>query len=142
MYDSKEFNYNTDKVDYGIDCVVDGITVNFTPFVIIDNCIIQRNFLSKKSSGINALVKATIPNIKLEDCILELYINKVNLKTYNLEMIKLMKEKSKKVKDKIDIKVINDFGYDKEKYKDLKLKTDKIKFNLYPKNKILRLFIK
>ena len=142
MYDSKEFNYNTDKVDYGIDCVVDGITVNFAPFVITDNYIIQRNFLSKKSSGINALVKATIPNIKLEDCILELYINKVHLKTYNLEMIKLMKEKSKKGKDKIDIKVINDFGYDKEKYKELKLKTDKIKFNLYPKSKILRLFIK
>lgn len=49
MYNSKEFDYNTDKVDYGLDCVVDGITtVNFAPFVITDNYIIQRNFLSKK----------------------------------------------------------------------------------------------
>ena len=35
---------------------------------------------------------------------------------------KLMKEKSKKLKIKIDIKVIDDFGYDNEKYKKLKLK--------------------
>ena len=55
---------------------------------------------------------------------------------------KLMKEKSKKLKIKIDIKVIDDFGYDNEKYKKLKLKTDKIKFKVVPKSKILRLFIK
>ena len=142
MYDSKEFDYNIDKVDYGIDCIIDGITVNFAPFIIIDKCIIQRNFLSKQSNGINALVIATIQNIKLEDCILELYIDKVHLKTYNLEMIKLMKEKSKKTKDKIDIEIIDEFGYDNEKYKKLKLKTDKIKFNVFPKSKILRLSIK
>ncbi len=142
MYDSEEFDYNAEKLDYGIDCTIDGITVNFAPFIITDKSIIQRNFLSKQSNGINALVIATIQDIKFEDCILELYINKVHLKTYNLEMIKLMKEKSKKTKDKIDIKVIDDFGYDNEKYKKLKLKTDKIKFKVVPKSKILRLFIK
>ena len=31
-------------------------------------------------------------------------------------MIKLMKEKSKKTKDKIDIEIIDEFGYDNEKY--------------------------
>lgn len=30
-YDSKEFNYNKNKIDYGIDCNINGITVNFAP---------------------------------------------------------------------------------------------------------------
>ena len=114
-YDSKEFNYNKDKIDYGIDCNINGITVNFAPFIITDNCMIQRNFLNKQSSGINALVTVTIQNIELKDCILEFYINQVHLKTYNLEMIKLMKEKSNKPKDLIDIKIIDNYGYDREK---------------------------
>lgn len=141
-FDSKEFDYNIDKVDYGIDCIIDGITVNFAPFVIINDSMIQRNFLSKQSSGMDALVIATIDNIELEDCILDVYINEIHLQTYNLEMIKLMKEKSKKAKDKIDIKIIDEFGYDKDKYEYLKLKTDKMKFNIFPKSKFLRLFIK
>ena len=82
-YDSKEFNYNKNKIDYGIDCNINGITVNFAPFIITDNCMIQRNFLNKQSSGINALVTVTIQNIQLKDCILEFYNNQVHLKTYN-----------------------------------------------------------
>lgn len=82
--------------------------------------MIQRNFLNKQSSGINALVTVTIQNIQLKDCILEFYINQVHLKTYNLEMIKLMKEKSNKPKDLIDIRIIDNYGYDREKYEELK----------------------
>lgn len=140
--DSKTFSYNKDKIDYGIDCIIDGITVNFAPFVILDNGIEQRNFLNIRSSGINALVTVIMENIKLEDCIVNFSINQVHLKTYSLEMIKIMKENSNKPKDKIDIKLIDEFGYDKEKYNDLKIKTNNMKFRIFPKSKILRLFIR
>lgn len=139
-YDSKEFNYNKNKIDYGIDCNINGITVNFAPFIITEKCMIQRNFLNKKCSGINALVTVTIENIKLKDCILEFYIDQVHLKTYNLEMIKLMKEKSNKPKDLIDIKVIDNYGYDSEKYEKLKNKTNNMKFKIFPQSRVLRLF--
>ena len=141
-YDSKEFNYNKNKIDYGIDCNINGITVNFAPFIITDNCMIQRNFLNKQSSGINALVTVTIQNIQLKDCILEFYNNQVHLKTYNLEMIKLMKEKSNKPKDLIDIRIIDNYGYDREKYEELKNKTNNMKFKIFPKSRVLRLLFR
>ena len=138
--DSLTFEYNKDKVDYGVDCFIDGITVNFAPFKLINNGMLQRNFLSKQNSGINALVNVPMENIKLEDCITIHFVDQVQLKTYNLEMIKIMKEKSKKPKDQVDIKVIDEHGYNKEKYEELKVKTNNMKFNIYPKSRILRFF--
>lgn len=138
--DSLTFEYNKDEVDYGVDCFIDGITVNFAPFKLINNGMLQRNFLSKQNSGINALVNVTMENIKLEDCITIYFVDQVQLKTYNLEMIKIMKEKSKKPKDQVDIKVIDEHGYNKEKYEELKVKTNNMKFNIYPKSRILRFF--
>ena len=140
--DSKTFNYNKDSIDYGIDCVINGITVNFAPFVILDKGIMQRNFLNRKSSGINALVTVTMENIELNDCIESFSIEQIHLKTYSLEMIRIMKEKSNKPKDEIDIKVIDEYGYDNKKYDDLKTKTNSMKFKISPKSRILRLFIR
>ena len=140
--DSLTFEYNKDKVDYGIDCIIEGITINFAPFEIIDNIMIQRNFLSKQNSGINALATVIIGNVKIEECSTTITINQVEIKTYNLEMLKIMKEKSNKPKDKIDIKVIDEYGYDKKKYDDLKIKTNNMKFKIFPKSKLLRLFMK
>lgn len=140
--DSKEFDYNKEKIDYGVNCIINGITVNFAPFEIVNNNMIQRNFLSKQSNGINALVTATIEDLKLEECSTIFVIEQVEVRTYSLEMVKLMKEKSNKTKDKIDIEIINEHGYNKEKYNDLKIKTNDMKFKIYPKNKILRLFLK
>src|SRR5699024_9068612 len=65
-FDSIMFDYNKAKIDYGIDCIIDGITVNFAPYEIVDNTMIQKNFLIKKSSGVNALVTVTIENVKIE----------------------------------------------------------------------------
>lgn len=138
--DSLTFEYNKDKVDYGIDCIIDGVNVNFAPFKLINNGMLQRNFLNKQNSGINALINVTMENIKLENCITIHFVDQVQLKTYNLEMIKIMKEKSNKQKDQVDIKVIDEHGYNKEKYEELKVKTDNMKFKIYPKSRILRLF--
>ena len=141
-FDSIRFDYNKNKIDYGIDCIIDGITINFAPFEIINNNMIQKNFLSKQNSGINALVTVTMENIKIEDYITTIIIDQVKIKTYNLEMVKIMKEKSNKPKDAVDIKVIDEYGYDEKKYDDLKNKTNNMKFKIFPKSKILRLFIK
>ena len=140
--DSLTFEYNKDKVDYGIDCIIDGITINFAPFETIEDIMVQRNFLSKQSSGINALVTVTIGDVKIEECSTTVIIDKVEIKTYNLEMIKIMKEKSNKPKDEIDIKVIDKYGYNKKKYDDLKIKTNNMKFKIFPKSRILRLLFR
>ena len=140
--DSLTFEYNKDKIDYGIDCIIDGITINFAPFEVIDDIMLQRNFLSKQSSGVNALVTVTIGDVKIEECSTTVIIDQVEIKTYNLEMIKIMKEKSNKPKDKIDIKVIDKYGYSQKKYDDLKIKTNNMKFKIFPKSRILRLLFK
>ena len=140
--DSMMFDYNKNKIDYGIDCVIDGITINFAPFEIFDNTMIQKNFLRKQSNGINALVTVTLENVKIEDCTTTIIVDQTKIKTYNLEMVRIMKEKSNKPKDVVDIKVIDEYGYNEKKYDDLKIKTNNMKFKIFPKSKILRLFIK
>ena len=140
--DSMMFDYNKNKIDYGIDCVIDGITINFAPFEIFDNTMVQKNFLRKQSNGINALVTVTLENVKIEDCTATIIVDQTKIKTYNLEMVRIMKEKSNKPKDVVDIKVIDEYGYNEKKYDDLKIKTNNMKFKIFPKSKILRLFIK
>ena len=58
--------------------------------------------------------------------------------TYSLEMVKIMKEKSKKKKDAVDIKVIDDFGYDEKNYAALKEQLKDMKFKMEFKNRLLR----
>lgn len=140
--DSLTFEYNKDKVDHGIDCIIDGITINFAPFETIEDIMVQRNFLSKQNSGVNALVTVAIGDVKIEECSTTVIIDQVEIKTYNLEMIKIMKEKSNKPKDEIDIKVIDKYGYNKKKYDDLKIKTNNMKFKIFPKSRILRLLFR
>ena len=140
--DSMMFDYNKNKIDYGIDCVIDAITINFAPFEIFDNTMVQKNFLRKQSNGINALVTVTLENVKIEDCTTTIIVDQTKIKTYNLEMVRIMKEKSNKPKDVVDIKVIDEYGYNEKKYDDLKIKTNNMKFKIFPKSKILRLFIK
>ena len=53
-------------------------------------------------------------------------------------MVKIMKEKSKKKKDKIDNRVIDDFGYDENMYLVLKEQLKDMKFEIIPKNRLLR----
>ena len=140
--DSMMFDYNKNKIDYGIDCVIDGITINFAPFEIFDNTMVQKNFLRKQSNGINALVTVTLENVKIEDCTTTIIVDQTKIKTYNLEMVRIMKEKSNKPKDVVDIEVIDEYGYDEKKYNDLKIKTNNMKFKIFPKSKLLRLFMK
>ena len=140
--DSMMFDYNKNKIDYGIDCVIDGITINFAPFEIFDNTMVQKNFLRKQSNRINALVTVTLENVKIEHCTTTIIVDQTKIKTYNLEMVRIMKEKSNKPKDVVDIKVIDEYGYNEKKYDDLKIKTNNMKFKIFPKSKLLRLFMK
>ena len=140
--DSMMFDYNKNKIDYGIDCVIDGITINFAPFEIFDNTMVQKNFLRKQSNGINALVTVTLENVKIEDCTTTIIVDQTKIKASDLVMVRIMKEKLNKPKDVVDIKVIDEYGYNEKKYDDLKIKTNNMKFKIFPKSKILRLFIK
>ena len=104
--------------------------------------MVQKNFLRKQSNGINALVTVTLENVKIEDCTTTIIVDQTKIKTYNLEMVRIMKEKSNKPKDVVDIEVIDEYGYDEKKYNDLKIKTNNMKFKIFPKSKLLRLFMK
>lgn len=141
-FDTLNFNWNRKKIDYGLDCMIDGIIVNFAPFKMINKEMVQRNFVTKQKSGINAFVNAVVKNVKIEECTTTTMINQVVIKTYNLEMVKIMKEKSNKTKDKIDIEVIVKYGYDEKKYKNLKEKTNNMKFEILPKSKVLKFLMR
>lgn len=101
---------------------------------------LQRNFLVKQSNGIDALVTVTMKNIDINNIFSEVSLGGTTIHTYSLEVIKIMKEKSKKEKDWVDIKVIDDFGYDENIYFTLKEQLKDMKFTIEPKNWLLRLF--
>lgn len=137
--DSVNLHYNKLGLDYGIDAEIEGITVNFAPFELSGNKMVQRNFLTKQSSGIDALAAVTMENLDMDKVFTVTVIGGIAIHTYSLEMIKIMKEKSKKKKDAVDIKVIEEFGFDENSYFVLKDQLKDMKFELKPKNKLLRL---
>jgi len=140
--DSLKFSYNKSHIDYGVDAAIDGITVNFAPYELTENEIIQRNFLTKQACGIEALATVTMRGINTNNIFTKVDVEGIQISTYNLEMIKVMKEKSKKKKDKVDIQVIEDFGYDKTLYNHLKEELKDMEFKIEPQNKLLKLFIR
>lgn len=137
--DSLNFSYNKLHIDYGVDAIIDGIIVNFAPYESTENKIIQRNFLTKQSSGMDALVTVTMKGISTNNVFTKVSVEGIQILTYSLEMIKVMKEKSNKKKDAVDIKVIEDFGYDKAMYSLLKEELKDMKFKIEPKNILLKL---
>ena len=138
--DSLNLSYNKPHVDYGVNALIDGIIVNFAPYEIVGNTMIQRNFLLKQSGGIDALIAVTMENIDVDNVFSQTSINGTTIRTYSLEMVRIMKEKSNKKKDSVDVKVIDDFGYSKNIYFVLKEQLKDMKFKVKPRNKLLRLF--
>ena len=116
--------------------------MNFAPYELSENTMIQRNFLTKQSSGLDALATVTMRNIDVNNIFITTAINETMIHTYSLEMVKIMKEKSKKKKDATDIKVIDDFGYNEAIYSLLKEQLKDMKFCIKPKNKLLSLFLR
>ena len=142
VLDSLNLSYNKLHVDYGINAVIEGITVNFAPYELSENTMIQRNFLTKQSSGLDALATVTMRNVDVNNIFITTAINETMIHTYSLEMVKIMKEKSKKKKDATDIKVIDDFGYNETIYSLLKEQLKDMKFCIKTKNKLLSLFLR
>ncbi len=140
VLDSLNLSYNKLHIDYGVNAVIEDIAMNFAPYEIIGNTMLQRNFLVKQSNGIDALVTVTMKNIDINNIFSEVSLGGITIHTYSLEVIKIMKEKSKKEKDWVDIKVIDDFGYDENIYFTLKEQLKDMKFTIEPKNWLLRLF--
>lgn len=138
IVDSFSLPYNKRHIDYGIDAVIDGITVNFAPYEIVGVTMVQRNFLTRQSSGIDALAMVLMNNVGMDNIFRATSINGTVIHSYSLEMVKIMKEKSKKKKDAIDIKVIDDFGYDEKSYSVLKEQLKDMKFKIEFRNWLLR----
>ncbi len=136
--DSLELSYNKQHIDYGIDAAIDGITVNFAPYEVDGDTMVQRNFLIKQSGGIDALATVSMKSVDMDNMFMITSIDGTAIHTYSLEMVKIMKEKSKKKKDAVDIKVIDDFGYDEKNYAALKEQLKDMKFKMEFKNRLLR----
>lgn len=118
------------------------IDVNFAPYELTGNGMIQRNFLTRQSSGIDALATVTMKIMDVNMVFAETCVDGTAIHTYSLEMVKIMKEKSKKKKDAADIRVIDDFGYDEDIYSALKEQLKDMKFKIEPGNKFLKLFFR
>ena len=86
----------------------------------------------------DALVSVQMNISDIEKILKRTFVEETQICSYSLEMVKIMKEKSKKKKDKIDIRVIDDFGYDENMYLVLKEQLKDMKFEVIPKNRLLR----
>ncbi len=136
--DSREFAFNSSRLDYGVNGVIDGVTVNFAPCEEHEGGVSQRNFLTKEHNGFQALVTVGMERVALKEMVDTVLVEGREIRLYRLEVVKIMKEKSKKRKDKEDIAVIEAFGYDGQVYMDLKRRLKTMKFQIKPENRLLR----
>ncbi len=138
VLDSIELSFNENKEDYGLNSIIDGITINFAPCITDEKCLIQRNFLTRKDNGFNALVDVNMYDVRLEELLTKTIVEEIEVKSYSLEVVKIMKEKSNKKKDTMDIAIIDEFGYDEKNYINLKNKLANMEFKINPKSKVLK----
>lgn len=130
-YDSMSFAFNLKKADHGLEVFVQDMPVNFAPFSIDGNDIIQRNFLKKEIAGFDALMTATMKNIALTDYVTKLYReNGLSIGTYTLEMVKSAKESSNRDKDTHDILTLNNLGIDENRYSRVKPVMEKMQLTV------------
>lgn len=115
-YDSLEFAYNTERIDYGIEAFIQNIPVSFAPFDVQGNDIIQRNFSKLELAGFDALMTVTMRGIAVDDYITFHDIEGLRVGTYTLEMVQCTKETTDREKDIRDIREIEKYGTDQERY--------------------------
>ena len=120
-FDSLEFDYNQEYIDYGLEVFIDGVPVNFAPFIVHGVNIVQRNFMKKELSGHDALATVKISNISLNDYVTVLeQSDGTHIGTYTIEMVKCAKESSNREKDIYDIKEIERVGFSEDRYNRVK----------------------
>jgi len=119
--DSRFLALNNNQVDYGIEVLINGVPVNFAPFEPNADGIIQKNFSLKALVGYDALMKATMKNIAVEDYITTYLLKSgIELGSYTLEAVKAAKENSNRTKDKIDLCEIEKIGINQDRYNRIK----------------------
>jgi len=119
--DSLFLAINNNQVDYGIEALINGVPVNFAPFEANGDSIIQKNFSIKALVGYDALMKATMKNIAVEDYITTYLLKSgIELGSYTLEAVKAAKENSNRTKDKIDLCEIEKIGINQDRYNRIK----------------------
>lgn len=130
-FDSLTFAYNAKQADYGLEVFIEGIPVNFAPFVVQGCNIYQRNFLKKELSGYDALLTATMEGISIDDYMTRLTLLDSNtIGTYTIEMVKCAKESSDREKDLQDIEVIDRLPVDIARYNRVKSVVEKMRIDV------------
>lgn len=102
--------------DYGLKVFIDGVYVEFEPMNVKDNIFTRKSFSpNREVAGIEQ-----IPYSRLDDLITEIDVDGIKTFCQSIEMIKVGKEQYKREKDLMDIKFIENQGFDKEKYERVK----------------------
>lgn len=129
-FDSMSFPFNVDQTDHGVEVLIKGIPVNFAPFEVRKNDIIQKNFSIAELGGFNALLTATLKDISIEDYITDYKIDDgLEIYSYTLEVVRATKEKSDREKDLVDLREIDRIGIDYERYNRVKTSVQDMKID-------------
>lgn len=120
-FDSVEFDYNTNRADHGLEAFIHDVPVNFAPFFVQGDNIVQRNFLIKELVGYDALVTVTMNKLAVQDYITtSVQPDGSIIGSYTIEMVKCAKESSNREKDIQDIHVIDRVGVNPSRYDRIK----------------------
>lgn len=110
-------------VDYGLDTTIEGIPVSFFPYEVLENNggVVQRSFYTDAKTGTRGYREMYFNGIKEQDYVSEAFLpNGRKIGIISLEVLKLLKEKSNRLKDVSDIAAIDRAGIDNKRYLMLK----------------------
>lgn len=101
--------------DYGLKVIIDNVPVSFSPFIIKEGDIYQRIINTKLN-----LKEARMYHILMTDYVDKIIMDDDYININTIEFMKAIKEIPNREKDKYDISLIEQYGYDKEKYQRIK----------------------
>lgn len=132
--DSMCLAFNNGQHDYGVEVFIDKIPVNFAPYEVDGNNIIQRNFSLESLAGFDALLTATLENIQVDDYVTFYTLkNKLKIGAYTLEAVQATKEKTNREKDCIDLQEIKKIGINLNRYNRIKQSIQNMKISFITK---------
>ena len=98
--------------DYGVKAVINGIYVEFEPFVVENNKLTRKSFsLDGQMAG-----EETFTFDNLGDLVVPISLSGIQTRAYSPEFMKVQKEKYYRPKDIKDIDFLNKMVLDEEKY--------------------------
>lgn len=115
--DSLYLAINKEGKDHGLEALCQGVPVNFAPFVVEGDAIIQRNVALTAVAGFDALLTATLRPLALPDYLAFYRLpDGQKIGCYTLEMIRATKEASAREKDLLDLAQLAAYQIDLQRY--------------------------